>query len=45
MNRAVREAAEARRIFVIAADHPASASGYPGGVARKAGVTRPSSLV
>ena len=39
VNRAVREAAEARRIFVNAADDPASASVYLGGVVRKAGVT------
>jgi uroporphyrin-III C-methyltransferase / precorrin-2 dehydrogenase / sirohydrochlorin ferrochelatase len=39
VNRAVREAAEARRIFLNAADDPAAASVYLGGVVRKAGVT------
>ncbi len=39
INRAVREAALARRIFLNAADDPAAASLYLGGVVRKAGVT------
>jgi uroporphyrin-III C-methyltransferase/precorrin-2 dehydrogenase/sirohydrochlorin ferrochelatase len=39
INRAVREAAEERRIFLNAADDPAAASVYLGGVVRKAGVT------
>lgn len=39
INRAVREAAEARRIFLNAADDPAAASVYLGGVVRRAGVT------
>jgi uroporphyrin-III C-methyltransferase/precorrin-2 dehydrogenase/sirohydrochlorin ferrochelatase len=39
VNRAVSIAAEARRIFVNAADDPASASAYLGGVVRRAGVT------
>ena len=39
INRAVREAAEERRIFLNAADDPAAASLYLGGVVRKAGVT------
>ena len=39
INRAVRVAAEARRVFLNAADDPAAASVYLGGVVRKAGVT------
>ena len=39
VNRAVREAAEARRVFLNAADDPAAASVYLGGVVRRAGVT------
>jgi uroporphyrin-III C-methyltransferase / precorrin-2 dehydrogenase / sirohydrochlorin ferrochelatase len=39
VNRRVREAAEARRIFVNAVDDPESASAYTGGVLRRGGVT------
>ena len=39
VNRAVREAADERRIFLNAADDPAAASVYLGGVVRKGGVT------
>ena len=39
INRAVAEAAEARRIFVNAVDDPPNASAYLGGVVRRAGVT------
>jgi siroheme synthase-like protein len=39
VNRHVREAAEALRVFVNAVDDPASASAYTGGVLRRGGVT------
>lgn len=39
VNRAVADAAESRAIFVNAADDPASASAYLGGVVRRDGVT------
>jgi uroporphyrin-III C-methyltransferase/precorrin-2 dehydrogenase/sirohydrochlorin ferrochelatase len=39
VNRQVAEAAEARHLFVNAADDPESASAFLGGVVRKAGVT------
>jgi uroporphyrin-III C-methyltransferase/precorrin-2 dehydrogenase/sirohydrochlorin ferrochelatase len=39
VNRRVREAAEARHVFVNAVDDPASASAYTGGVLRRGGVT------
>jgi uroporphyrin-III C-methyltransferase/precorrin-2 dehydrogenase/sirohydrochlorin ferrochelatase len=39
VNRAVAEAAEARRVFVNAVDDPANASVYLGGVVRRGGVT------
>lgn len=39
VNRAVAEAAEARRLFVNAVDDPHNASLYLGGVVRRAGVT------
>jgi uroporphyrin-III C-methyltransferase/precorrin-2 dehydrogenase/sirohydrochlorin ferrochelatase len=39
VNRAVRGAAEERRIFVNAVDDPASASAYTGGLLRRGGVT------
>ena len=39
VNRAVADAAEPRAIFVNAADDPASASAYLGGVVRRDGVT------
>jgi uroporphyrin-III C-methyltransferase/precorrin-2 dehydrogenase/sirohydrochlorin ferrochelatase len=39
VNREVAAAAEARRLFVIAVDDPASASAYGAGTLRRAGVT------
>ncbi len=39
VNRAVADAAEARRLFVNAVDDPASASAYLGGVVRRDGIT------
>src|SRR5262245_50361332 len=39
VNRAVAAAAEARRLFVLAVDDPASASAYGAGVVRRGGVT------
>jgi len=39
VNRAVAQAAEARQLFVVAVDDPASASAYGAGIVRKAGVT------
>lgn len=39
VNRAVREAADARRIFLNAVDDPANATAYFGGVVRRGGVT------
>ena len=39
VNRAVAQAADARRIFVNAADDPANASAFLGGVVRRDGVT------
>ncbi|HEX4509213.1 MAG TPA: bifunctional precorrin-2 dehydrogenase/sirohydrochlorin ferrochelatase, partial [Burkholderiaceae bacterium] len=39
VNRAVAEEGEARQMFVVAVDDPASASAYGAGVVRKAGVT------
>jgi len=39
VNRAVAEAAEARRIFVNAVDDPPNATAYLGGVVRREGVT------
>jgi uroporphyrin-III C-methyltransferase/precorrin-2 dehydrogenase/sirohydrochlorin ferrochelatase len=39
VNRHVREAAEARRVFVNAVDDPESATAYTGGVLRRGGVT------
>jgi uroporphyrin-III C-methyltransferase/precorrin-2 dehydrogenase/sirohydrochlorin ferrochelatase len=39
VNRAVREAGEARRVFVNAVDDPAAGSAYLGGVLRRGGVT------
>jgi uroporphyrin-III C-methyltransferase/precorrin-2 dehydrogenase/sirohydrochlorin ferrochelatase len=39
VNRAVREAAEARRVFVNAVDDPSAGSAYLGGVLRRGGVT------
>jgi uroporphyrin-III C-methyltransferase/precorrin-2 dehydrogenase/sirohydrochlorin ferrochelatase len=39
VNRQVRAAGEARRIFVNAVDHPDAASAYTGGVLRRGGVT------
>jgi uroporphyrin-III C-methyltransferase/precorrin-2 dehydrogenase/sirohydrochlorin ferrochelatase len=39
VNRAVAEAGEARRTFVLAVDDPASASAYGAGVIRRGGVT------
>lgn len=39
VNRAVAAAAEARQVFVNAADDPPNASAYLGGVVRRAGVT------
>jgi uroporphyrin-III C-methyltransferase / precorrin-2 dehydrogenase / sirohydrochlorin ferrochelatase len=39
VNRAVREAAEARGVFVNAVDDPAHGSVYTGGVVRRGGVT------
>ena len=39
VNRAVAEAAEARRIFVNAVDDPPNATAYLGGVVRRDGVT------
>lgn len=39
VNRAVAQAAEARRLFVVAVDDPPSASAYGAGIVRKAGVT------
>lgn len=39
VNRRVREAAEARRVFVNAVDDPAHATAYLGGVVRRVGVT------
>jgi uroporphyrin-III C-methyltransferase/precorrin-2 dehydrogenase/sirohydrochlorin ferrochelatase len=39
VNREVAAAAEARRVFVVAVDDPASASAYGAGVVRRAGVT------
>jgi uroporphyrin-III C-methyltransferase/precorrin-2 dehydrogenase/sirohydrochlorin ferrochelatase len=39
VNRAVATAAEARRVFVLAVDDPASASAYGAGVVRRGGVT------
>jgi uroporphyrin-III C-methyltransferase/precorrin-2 dehydrogenase/sirohydrochlorin ferrochelatase len=39
VNRAVSEAAEARRLFVNAVDDPANASAFLGGVVRRDGVT------
>lgn len=39
VNRAVNEAAQARRIFVNAVDDPAAATAYLGGVIRRDGVT------
>jgi uroporphyrin-III C-methyltransferase/precorrin-2 dehydrogenase/sirohydrochlorin ferrochelatase len=39
VNRAVLEAAEARRVFVNAVDDPPNATAFAGGVVRRAGVT------
>jgi uroporphyrin-III C-methyltransferase/precorrin-2 dehydrogenase/sirohydrochlorin ferrochelatase len=39
VNRQVREAAEARRVFVNAVDDPPNATAYLGGVVRREGVT------
>jgi uroporphyrin-III C-methyltransferase / precorrin-2 dehydrogenase / sirohydrochlorin ferrochelatase len=39
VNRAVAQAAEARRIFVAAVDDPPAASAYGAGIVRRAGVT------
>jgi uroporphyrin-III C-methyltransferase/precorrin-2 dehydrogenase/sirohydrochlorin ferrochelatase len=39
VNRQVREAAEARRVFVNAVDDPSNATAYLGGVVRRDGVT------
>jgi uroporphyrin-III C-methyltransferase/precorrin-2 dehydrogenase/sirohydrochlorin ferrochelatase len=39
VNRAVAAAAEARRVFVLAVDDPASASAYGAGIVRRGGVT------
>src|SRR5881394_1451721 len=39
VNRAVAAGAEARRIFVLAVDDPASASAYGAGIVRRGGVT------
>lgn len=39
VNRAVAEAAQARRLFVNAVDDPANASAYLGGVVRRDGIT------
>ena len=39
VNQAVREAAEARQLFVYAVDDPPNATAYLGGVVRKHGVT------
>ena len=39
VNRRVREAGDARRVFVNAVDEPDSASAYTGGVLRKGGAT------
>jgi len=39
VNRAVADAAEARQLFLVAVDDPASASAYGAGIVRKAGVT------
>jgi uroporphyrin-III C-methyltransferase/precorrin-2 dehydrogenase/sirohydrochlorin ferrochelatase len=39
VNRAVADAAEARRIFVVAVDDPPAASAYGAGIVRRAGVT------
>ena len=39
VNRAVLEAAEARRVFVNAVDDPPNATAYAGGIVRRSGVT------
>jgi siroheme synthase-like protein len=39
VNRAVRTAADARRVFVNAVDHPETCSAYAGGVLTRGGVT------
>jgi uroporphyrin-III C-methyltransferase/precorrin-2 dehydrogenase/sirohydrochlorin ferrochelatase len=39
VNRAVTAAAEARRLFVLAVDHPAAASAYGAAIVRRGGVT------
>jgi siroheme synthase-like protein len=39
VNRAVRAAADARRVFVNAVDHPETCSAYAGGVLTRGGVT------